>query len=111
MTDPDSPFYRALDTKYDPDREDEALEILEANPEIATLEWDGPDKGGQPFVKGSTLLHYAANDGKLKLMKRLVDLGADGCLRVEFAAFGDGLAHAAERAGDDDFDRIAHGTR
>lgn len=74
---PDSPFYLALATKYDSDREDEAIEILEANPEIAKLEWPGPDEGGQPFIKGSTLLHYAANDGKLKLMKRLVELGAD----------------------------------
>ncbi|MEM7383477.1 MAG: ankyrin repeat domain-containing protein [Verrucomicrobiota bacterium] len=77
MADPDSPFYRALATKYDPNREKEALEILEAHPEIATLEWPGPDEGGQPFIKGSTLLHYAANDGKLRLMARLVELGAD----------------------------------
>lgn len=74
---PDSPFYRALATKYVPEREDEALKILEASPEIATLEWPGPDEGGQPFISGSTLLHYAANDGKLKLMARLVELGAN----------------------------------
>lgn len=75
--DADSPFYRALATKYDLEREDEALEILEANPEIAMLEWPGPDEGGQPFIMGSTLLHYAANDGKLKLMAKLVELGAN----------------------------------
>jgi len=74
---PDSPFYRALATKYDAERENEALDILESNPSLATLEWPGPDEGGQPFVRGATLLHYAANDGKLLLMKRLVELGAD----------------------------------
>ena len=31
----------------------------------------------QPFVKGSTALHYAANDGKLKLVQRLIACGAD----------------------------------
>ena len=72
-----TPFYRILTTKYDPSREQEALEILEANPDIARLEWPGPDEKGQPFVKGSTALHYAANDGKLKLVQRLVELGAD----------------------------------
>ena len=77
MADIESPFYRALATKYDPERENEALEILEANPEIAALEWPGPDDSGQPFIKGATLLHYAANDGKLRLMARLVELGAD----------------------------------
>lgn len=72
-----TPFFRLLATKYDSDREQEALEILEANPEIARLEWPGPDQKGQPFVKGSTALHYAANDGKLRLVRRLVELGAD----------------------------------
>ena len=46
-------------------------------PEIAPLEWPGPDAEGQPFVKGSTALHYAANDGKLALMRRLIECGAD----------------------------------
>lgn len=73
----DSPFYRLLGTKYDRQREDEAIEILEANPELARLEWPGPDKQGQPFVKGATALHYAANDGKLRLVARLIDHGAD----------------------------------
>lgn len=73
----DSAFYRALDTKYEMTREKEAIEIVQANPEIARLEWPGPDKRGTPFVKGSTLLHYAANDGKLELMKLLVEKGAD----------------------------------
>lgn len=73
----DSPFYRALDTKYEMSREQEAIEIVRANPEIALLEWPGPDDRGNPFVKGATLLHYAANDGKLELMKLLVESGAD----------------------------------
>lgn len=75
--DESSAFRRALETRYDLDREDEALEILEEHHGIALLEWSGPDKGGQPFVRGATLLHYAANDGKLRLMGRLVELGAD----------------------------------
>ena len=77
INDPDHPLYRLLATKYDEDREDEAIEILNAHPEIATMEWPGPDDQGQPFVKHSTALHYAANDGKLRLMKRLIELGAD----------------------------------
>jgi len=40
---PDSPFYRLLATKYDPAREQEAMEILVANPEVAGFEWPGPD--------------------------------------------------------------------
>ena len=73
----DTPFYRLLATKYDPEREQEALDILDKAPESARLEWPGPDAGGQPFVKGSTALHYAANDGKLRLVRRLIDCGAD----------------------------------
>ncbi|MEL6898913.1 MAG: ankyrin repeat domain-containing protein [Planctomycetota bacterium] len=75
--DSETPFFRALSTKYDADREQEAIEILNANPEIALLQWPGPDEGGRPHIKGATLLHYAANDGKLKLMARLVQLGSD----------------------------------
>lgn len=74
---PDSPFCRLLDTKYDPDREQEAIDILNAHPELATLSWPGPDDHGRPFIKGSTALHYAANDGKLRLVARLIELGAD----------------------------------
>src|SRR6185436_16675449 len=47
------------------------------HPEIAQLEWPGPDSKGQPFVKGSTALHYAANDGKVRLIGRLIECGAD----------------------------------
>ena len=72
-----TPFYRLLATKYEADRESEAIEILNGNPEIAKLEWPGPDAEGQPFVKGSTALHYAANDGKLRLVRRLIECGAD----------------------------------
>ena len=73
----DTPFYRLLVTKYEAGRESEAIEILNRHPEIAKLEWPGPDTEGQPFVKGSTALHYAANDGKLILIRRLIECGAD----------------------------------
>jgi ankyrin repeat protein len=73
----DTPFYQLLATKYDAGREDEAIALLEGHPEVAKLEWPGPDVDGQPFVKGSTALHYAANDGKLRLVRRLIELGAD----------------------------------
>ena len=73
----DTPFYQLLATKYDAQREQEAIEILETHPEIARLEWPGPDRNGQPFVQGSTALHYAANDGKLWLVRRLIEYGAD----------------------------------
>ncbi len=59
------------------DREEEAIAILNKHPELATEEWQGPDEQGQPFVRGSTPLHYAANDGKLTLMTLLIDLGAN----------------------------------
>ena len=73
----DSPFYRLLATKYDAEREHEALEILDKAPELARLEWPGTDAGPQPFVQGSTALHYAANDGKLKLVRKLIEYGAN----------------------------------
>lgn len=74
---PESAFYRLLNTKYDSEREREAIEILDANPELATIVWPGPDERGQPFVKGATALHYAANDGKQELVGRLLEFGAD----------------------------------
>jgi ankyrin repeat protein len=74
---PDTPFYRLLATKYDPAREQEAITMLDQSPELARLEWPGPDNGGQPFVEGSTALHYAANDGKLELARKLIAYGAD----------------------------------
>lgn len=73
----ETPFHQFLATKYDSAREQEAMAILDQYPEIAQLEWPGPDHQGQPFVKGSTALHYAANDGKLKLVQRLVETGAN----------------------------------
>src|SRR2546427_3034148 len=73
----DTPFYHLLATKYEADLEQQAIEILTNHPEIARLEWPGPDSKGQPFVKGSTALHYAANDGKLTLIRRLIECGAD----------------------------------
>ena len=73
----DTPFYRLLATKYDARREQKAIELLQNSPELARLEWPGPDSNGQPFVKGSTALHYAANDGKLNLAGKLIEYGAD----------------------------------
>ena len=73
----DTPFYRLLATKYDPRREVEAIALLDQFPELARLEWPGPDRDGHPFVRGSTALHYAANDGKLRLVRRLIECGAD----------------------------------
>ena len=73
----DSPFYHLLATKSDNNLEQEAVDLLDAHPDLAVLEWPGPDDKGQPFVKGSTALHYAANDGKLRLVNHLIDLGAD----------------------------------
>jgi ankyrin repeat protein len=73
----DTPFYQLLATKHDAEREQEALEVLEKAPELARLEWPGPDHNGQPFVKGSTALHYAANDGKLRLVRKLIECGAE----------------------------------
>lgn len=74
---PDSPFYCLLATRYDPAREAEAVAILDADPELARLEWPGPDQNGQPFVTGATAVHYAANDGRLTLIRRLAECGAD----------------------------------
>ena len=73
----DTPFHRLLATKHDPNREQEALGILQEHPEIALLEWPGSDLQSDPFLPGSTALHYAANDGRLHLVRRLVELGAD----------------------------------
>ena len=75
--DDNSPFYKLLVTKYK--KEDEALgiAIVEAHPEVAKLAWPGPDKQGQPFVKGSTALHYAANDGKDQLVLKLLEHGSN----------------------------------
>jgi ankyrin repeat protein len=73
----DTAFHRLLATKHDAAREPEAIAILEQAPELARLEWPGPDSNGQPFVKGSTALHYAANDGKLSLVRKLIEHGGD----------------------------------
>lgn len=74
---PTSPLEQILATRYDPAREDEALEILEAHPGLATEKWAGPEGVEGGFIPGSTVLHYASNDGKLRLMERLIELGAD----------------------------------
>ena len=71
------PFYQLLATKHDVGREAAAIELLNQHPETAQLEWQGSDSGEQPFIKGSTALHYAANDGRLKLVRRLIECGAD----------------------------------
>ena len=71
------PFYKLLDTKYDQEKEALGIQILNEHPQFAALEWPGPDEQGSPFVRGSTALHYAANDGKLNLVRELVRFGAD----------------------------------
>jgi ankyrin repeat protein len=73
----DSPFHRLLATRYDAGREAEAIAVLDQAPGLALLEWPGPDQDGQPFVRGSTALHYAANDGKLDLIRKLIEYKAD----------------------------------
>ena len=77
LPDAQDPLYRLLNTKYDADREDEAIEILKEHADLAARRWCGPDEAGQPFVVGSTPLHYAANDGKLRLIEMLIEYGAD----------------------------------
>ena len=107
----DSPFYRLLATRYDPGREQEAIEILEQTPKLARLEWPGPDAKGQPFVQGSTALHYAANDGKLALVRKLIEFGAD--VNASNAAwFRSVLAWAANNARVETIHvLLAHGAR
>ena len=75
--DHNSPFYKLLATKYEKEEETLGIAIVEAYPEIAKLTWPGPDEQGQPFVKGSTALHYAANDGKDQLVLKLLECGSD----------------------------------
>ena len=75
--DEDSPFYKLLATKYKEEEEDLGIAIVESHPELAELEWPGPDEEGQPFIEGSTALHYAANDGKDRLVLKLLEHGAD----------------------------------
>lgn len=73
----DSPFYKLLSTYGTAEKEDAALDILRVHKEIATFIWPGPDAGGLPFRIGSTALHYAAMDGKDRLVYALLDQGAD----------------------------------
>lgn len=75
--DRDSAFYKLLDTKGKADQEERAISILQGKKEIATFVWPGPDADGRPFIRGSTALHYAAIDGKERLIYALIDLGAD----------------------------------
>ena len=72
-----SPFYQLLATRYDPAREDEAIDLLDRSPDLARLEWPVSDGDGSPFIPGSTALHYAANDGKVRLVQKLIAHGAD----------------------------------
>ena len=51
----------------------QALKILEYRSEFAVATWEKESK----WIKGSTPLHWAAHDGHLKLVKRLIELGAD----------------------------------
>lgn len=75
--DENSPFYKLLATKYKQEEEALGIAIVEEHPEIVNLIWPDPDDKGQPFVKGSTALHYAANDGKDKLVLKLIEHGSD----------------------------------
>src|SRR6476646_6061351 len=75
--DTNSAFYRLLATKYEPELEETAIAIRAARAELATLEWPGPSQQGEPFVTGATALHYAANDGKNRLVLKLLECGAD----------------------------------
>ena len=62
--DEDSPFYKLLATKYKEEEEDLGIAIVESHPEIAPLEWPGPDEEGQGHLSKEVFaLHYAANDG------------------------------------------------
>lgn len=66
-----------LDTRYDPAREDEAWEVLRACPALASATFDAEDASDGKAIPGSTALHYAANDGRLALIRELLALGAD----------------------------------
>lgn len=50
-----------------------ALKKLEKHPEFALESWSGKAK----WIPGSTALHWAAHDGELDLVKKLIELGAD----------------------------------
>ena len=84
------PFYKLLATKYDQEKEALGIQILNDHSQIATLEWVGPDEQGNPFVRGSTALHYAANNARVDTIHLLLSLGASAnsldCLHA--AAWG-----------------------
>ena len=97
-----------LSAKYDPNCEQEAIEILQKCPNLATEMWLGPDNNGDPFVYGSTALHYTANDGKITSMRQLIEFGADvnahiGAIRLLLASGGNingaSIVHAAACGG------------
>ncbi|NRA39231.1 MAG: ankyrin repeat domain-containing protein [Planctomycetes bacterium] len=71
------PLYRILDTRYDAGREQEAIDLLNQYPELAKQKWEEAVENEQVFIVGRTVLHYAANDGKIKLMTLLIEYGAD----------------------------------
>lgn len=50
-----------------------ALEILKHRPDFAVAVW----QGGNKWIPGSTPLHWAAHDGRLKLVEKLIEFGAD----------------------------------
>ena len=54
-------------------RPSKAIKLLERQPDLAKAIW----KGNNKWIPGSTPLHWAAHDGHLKLVKRLVALGAE----------------------------------
>ena len=59
--------------KIQEERPKKALKILKSQPHLATARISKPCK----WIEGSTALHWAAHQGSLELVKRLVKLGAD----------------------------------
>lgn len=50
-----------------------ALKILKHREDFVNVVWEGSSK----WISGSTPLHWAAHDGHLKLVKKLLELGAN----------------------------------
>lgn len=50
-----------------------AVEILNANRELAKIVWNGNEN----MIVGSTPLHWASHDGYIKLVEKLVEYGAE----------------------------------
>lgn len=63
-------LWQALRVERD---EDEALDLLRQNPELARSVWPDEDE----FIAGSTALHYAAHRNFPRAVRLLLELGAD----------------------------------